>query len=125
MFSGSNKYDIRLPIYGNLTYGPLFKTWYDSSGKEGVEPPQEWKDIVALQDKAKSATPEERTQIAQQIYKLWPQNLFDIGTVGLTAMDQGVVVVNNNLKNVPENLTKDWALRTPGNGKPETWFFAK
>ncbi len=125
MFSGSNKYDIRLPIYGNLTYGPLFKTWYDSGGKEGVEPPQEWKDIVALQDKAKSATPEERTQIAQQIYKLWPQNLFDIGTVGLTAMDQGVVVVNNNLKNVPPDLTKDWALRTPGNGKPETWFFAK
>ena len=39
MFSGSNKYDIRLPIYGNLTYGPLYKTWYDTGGKEGVEPP--------------------------------------------------------------------------------------
>ncbi|HEX9017405.1 MAG TPA: ABC transporter substrate-binding protein [Chloroflexota bacterium] len=125
MFSGSNKYDVRLPIYGNLTYGPLFKTWYDTGGKEGVEPPKEWKDIIALQDKAKSATPDERTQIAQQLYKLWAQDLFDIGTVGLTAMDQGVVVVNNNLKNVPQNLTKDWALRTPGNGKPETWFFAK
>ena len=62
MFSGSTKYDIRLPIYGNLTYGPLFKTWYDTGGKEGVEPPQEWKEIVALQDKAKSAAPDEQAR---------------------------------------------------------------
>jgi peptide/nickel transport system substrate-binding protein len=125
MFSGSTKYDIRLPVYGNFTYGPLYKTWYDTKGAQGVEPPQAWKDIVAIQDKAKAATPDEKVQLAQQIYKMWAQNLFDIGTVGLTAMDQGVVVVNNNLKNVPQNLTKDWALRTPGNGKPETWFYAK
>ena len=43
MFSGSTKFDIRLPLYGNLTYGPLWKTWYDTNGKEGVEPPAPWK----------------------------------------------------------------------------------
>ena len=52
-------------------------------------------------------------------------NLWDIGTVGLTAVDQGVAVVNAKLRNVPEDLTKDWGLRTPGNGKPEAWFFAE
>jgi len=125
MFSGSTKFDIRLPIYGNLTYGPLWKTWYDTNGEDGVEPPQPWKDIVALQDEAKSANPERQAQIAQEIFKIWVDNLYDIGTVGLTAADQGVAVVNANLRNVPENLTKDWALRTPGNGKPESWFFAQ
>ena len=106
-------------IYGNLTYGPLFKTWYDTGGKEGVEPPDAWKHIVALQDKAKTVGPDEQAKIAKEIYNLWVENLYDIGTVGLTAMDQGVVVVNKNLHNVPANLTKDWALRSPGNGKPK------
>jgi hypothetical protein len=50
--------------------------------------------------------------------------MVEIGTVGLTAVDQGVVVVNAKLKNVPQNLTKDWPLRTPGNARPEVWFFA-
>ena len=125
MFSGSTKFDIRMPIYGNLNYGPLFKTWYDTGGKDGIEPPAPWKQIVTLQDEAKSAAPDRQAQIAQEIFKLWVDNLYDIGTVGLTAADQGVAVVNVKLHNVPESLTKDWALRTPGNGKPETWFFVK
>ncbi len=123
MFSGSTKFDLRPALYGNLNYGPLFKTWYDTNGKEGVEPPAPWKKIVELQDEAKSAGPDRQAEIAKEIYTLWVENLYDIGTVGLTALDQGVVVVNKDLKNVPENLTKDWALRTPGNGKPEMWFF--
>ena len=125
MFSGSTKFDIRLPLYGNLTYGPLWKTWYDTGGKDGVEPPDYWKQIVKLQDEAKSADPTRQNEIAKEIFTLWVDNLADIGTVGLTAADQGVAVVNKNLHNVPENLTKDWALRTPGNGKPEAWFFSK
>jgi hypothetical protein len=36
-----------------------------------------------------------------------------------------VAVVNAKLHNVPVNLTKDWPLRTPGNGYPETWFYTK
>jgi peptide/nickel transport system substrate-binding protein len=123
MFSGSTKFDLRPGVYGNLTYGPLFKTWYDTNGKEGVEPPAPWKRIVELQDEAKTVGPERQAEIAQEIFTLWVENLYDIGTVGLTATDQGVVVVNKDLRNVPENLTKDWALRTPGNGKPEIWFF--
>ena len=51
--------------------------------------------------------------------------MFEIGTVGLTATDQGVAVVNVKLHNVPANLTKDWPLRTPGNGRPEVWFYKK
>jgi hypothetical protein len=49
--------------------------------------------------------------------------MFEIGTVGLTATDQGVAVVNVKFQNVPVKLTKDWPLRTPGNGRPEVWFY--
>jgi peptide/nickel transport system substrate-binding protein len=122
-FTGSTKYDFRKDLYGNLTYGPLWKQWYDTNGKEGVEPPAEAKKIIELQDKAKTVGPAEQIKIAQELFKLWVDNMFEIGTVGLTATDQGVAVVNAKLHNVPANLTKDWPLRTPGNGRPEVWFF--
>jgi len=124
-FTGSTKFDFRKDLYGNLTYGPLWKTWYDTNGKEGVEPPAAAKKIIEYQDKAKTVGPDEQAKIAQEIFKLWVDNMFEIGTVGLTATDQGVSVVNAQLKNVPVSLTKDWALRTPGNGLPEIWFYKK
>ena len=74
---------------------------------------------------SKSANPTRQAEIAKQIFTIWVDNLYDIGTVGLTATDQGVAVINAKMHNVPENLTKDWALRTPGNGKPEIWFYTK
>jgi peptide/nickel transport system substrate-binding protein len=122
-FTGAPKYDPRTSP--GLAFAPLVRQWYATGGKEGVEPPDPWKQIVALQDEAKGVGPERLAEIAQEINKIWVDNLYDIGTIGLTAMDQGVAVVNKNLKNVPENLTKDWALRTPGNGKPEMWFFVQ
>jgi hypothetical protein len=57
MFSGTTKFDLRPVVYGNLTYGPLYKTWYDTAGKEGVEPPDPWKQIGELKDEAKGAGP--------------------------------------------------------------------
>ena len=122
-FTGSTFYDFRKPLYGNLTYGPLWKQWYDTNGKEGVEPPAEAKKITELQDKAKTVGPAEQIKIAHELFKVWVDNMFEIGTVGLTATDQGVVVVNAKLHNVPKSVTKGWLLRTPGNGRPEVWFF--
>jgi len=122
-FTGATKYDVRSGIYGNTTYGPLWYNWYRTNGKEGVEPPAYIKEMIALIDHAKTVGPAEQAKDAQQIFKLWVDNMVEIGTVGLTAVDQGVVVVNAKMKNVPPNLTKDWPLRTPGNGRPETWFY--
>jgi len=124
-FTGATKYDVRSGIYGNITYGPLWYNWYKTGGKEGVEPPAYIKELVALVDHAKTVGPADQAKDAQQIMKVWVDNMVEIGTVGLTATDQGVVVVNSTLFNVPQNLTKDWPLRTPGNARPEAWFFIK
>ncbi len=124
-FTGSTKFDPRSGIYGNITYGPLWYNWYRTNGKEGVEPPDYVKELVKLVDHAKTVGPEDQAKDAQQIMKIWVDNMVEIGTVGLTATDQGVVVVNAKMKNVPQNLTKDWPLRTPGNGRPEVWFYTQ
>ena len=52
------------------------------------------------------------------------EQLFEIGTIGLTPMVQGVVVTNSKFRNVPATLGNDWPLRSPGNARTEQFFFA-
>jgi peptide/nickel transport system substrate-binding protein len=122
-FTGVPKYDPRSLLYGNITTGPLWKRWYDSGGREGVEPPAEIKRIVELIDRGKTASATQQVQIAREIFRIWVDNAFEIGIVGLTPLVQGVVVVNNHLRNVPAKLGNDWPLRTPGNARPEQWYY--
>jgi peptide/nickel transport system substrate-binding protein len=122
-FTGTPKYDPRTIVYGNITIGPLWKQWYDTGGKEGVEPPAPVKRLVELIDKAKRADPKEQARDAQEIFKIWVDNMYEIGTVGLTPMDQGIVVVNVRMRNVPTKLGKDWPLRTPGNARTEQFYY--
>ncbi|MFM8682114.1 MAG: hypothetical protein ACKOGH_21350 [Alphaproteobacteria bacterium] len=40
-------------------------------------------------------------------------------------MIQGVVVLNSRMRNVPAQLGNDWPLRTPGNARPEQFFYQR
>ncbi len=88
-----------------------------------MEPPDEIKKLVEIIDQAKTVGAEEQARLAQELFKVWADNAWQIGTIGLTPMIQGVVVVNEDLRNVPETLGNDWPLRTPGNARPEQFFF--
>ncbi len=122
-FTGNAKVDVRThPI---LTTGPLFKQWYETKGKEGMEPPAPIKKIVELVDTARTVGPDGQVKAAQEIFRIWADNLYEVGTIGLTPMVQGVVVANTRLRNVPTTLGNDWPLRSPGNARPEQFFFAR
>jgi len=108
-----------------VPFGTLWRVWYRTNGKDGVEPPAEVKKIVANIDKAKTVSKEEQAKLGKEIYQIWVDNLWQLGTVGLTAMVQGVVVVNKDLRNVPEKAGNDWPLRTPGNARIEQFYYAK
>lgn len=61
---------------------PLYWRWYETGGKEGVEPGLEVKKLYALRDRLKRAeTEEERCRIGKEIYRLQSENLWVIGTV--------------------------------------------
>ena len=92
---------------------------------EGLEPPDEIKQLVDIIDEAKVSSPERQVELAQELFKIWADNVYEIGTVGLTPMVQGVVVVNENLMNVPAVAGNDWPLRTPGDTRPEQYFFSQ
>ncbi len=120
-FSGQPKMDPRSSPA--LAYAPLVRTWYLTDGAEGIEAPPEIQQVIDIIDQAKLVGREEQIQMAQELFRLWVDNLWEIGTVGLTPMIQGVVVVDNDLRNVPETAGNDWPLRTPGNTRPEQFFF--
>jgi peptide/nickel transport system substrate-binding protein len=122
-FTGNAKVDVRNnPI---LTTGPLFAQWYQTKGKEGMEPPPPIKKIVELVDTARTVGPDGQVKAAQEIFRIWADNLYEIGTIGLTPMIQGVVVANTRLRNVPTTLGNDWPLRSPGNARPEQFFYTR
>ena len=122
-FTGNAKFDPRnSPI---LTLGPLYYKWVVSKGKEGREPPAPIKRIMELVDTARTVGPEGQVEAARELFRIWADNVYEIGTIGLTPMVQGVVVVNNRFHNVPATIGNDWPLRTPGNARSEQFFFAR
>ena len=122
-FTGAPKFDPR--TQPGLAIAPLMRQWLQTDGKEGVELTPEFARIVEIIDTGKTVGTEEQIKLAQELFRLWVDQAYEIGTVGLTPLVQGVVVVNNNLKNVPETLGNDWPLRTPGNANPEQFYFAQ
>jgi len=121
-YTGNAKVDPRnSPI---LTIGPTWLRWYATGGKEGAEPTPEMKRIVEIVDKARTVPPDEQVKLSQELYRIWADNVFEIGTVGLTPMVQGVVVAGTKFRNVPTTLGNDWPLRSPGNARTEQFFFA-
>jgi len=121
-FTGNAKFDPRnSPI---LTLGPLFAKWVTSNGREGMEPPPPIKRIMQIVDTARTVGPDDQMKLAQELFRIWADNVYEIGTVGLTPMVQGVVVINNRFHNVPATLGNDWPLRSPGNARSEQFYFA-
>jgi peptide/nickel transport system substrate-binding protein len=122
-FTGAPKFDPR--SQPGLAIAPLMRQWLQTNGAEGVEPTEEFKRIVEIIDTGKTVGTKEQTALAQELFTLWADQAYEIGTIGLTPLVQGVVVINNDLKNVPETLGNDWPLRTPGNANPEQFYFAQ
>jgi peptide/nickel transport system substrate-binding protein len=122
-FSGQPKFDVR--SNPSLTLAPLSQQWINTNGAQGVPPAPELQQIMDIIDEAKVSDPERQIELAHELFRIWTDNVWEIGTVGLTPMVQGVVVANADLRNVPEVAGNDWPLRTPGNTRPEQYFYAR
>ncbi len=120
-FTGAPKFDPR--SQPGLAIAPLMRQWLQTNGTEGVEPTAEMARIVEIIDEGKTVGTEQQIALAQELFTLWVDQAYELGTVGLTPLVQGVVVMNNNMMNVPNTLGNDWPLRTPGNANPEQFYF--
>jgi peptide/nickel transport system substrate-binding protein len=104
--------------------GPLIANWFVTNGEEGVAPPDE--NMLAafdLYNQASSQNKEESDKTAQEIWKIIVDNVFSIGTVGVSPAVMGIRVVKNTMGNIPAREVNMQHARTPQSSHPATFFF--
>ena len=107
-------------------HGPGCAAWLiNPEGETAFECPQESIDLLDMHKRGPGLPEAERNALGKEIYKTIVENQYNIGIVGLSPMVQGVVVVNNELNNVPDSAGNDWPLRTPNTGFPEQWYYSQ
>ena len=115
----------RAPEGIDTFHGPGCAAWLiDRDNPVAFPCPQESIDLLEMHKRGPGLPPAERNALGKEIYKTIVENQYNIGIVGLSPMVQGVIVTNNDLKNVPDDLGNDWPLRTPSNAFPEQWFYS-
>ncbi|EGU61665.1 ABC-type dipeptide transport system, periplasmic component [Vibrio nigripulchritudo ATCC 27043] len=100
-----------LPFSPESTWGLGYYNW--AKGRDNaVEPPAHVKKQIELWNKLeKTSSQEEQMALMGQIMEIAKEHFYVIGTV--ESLPVGVVV-NNKLRNVPENMPQSWTFPTPG-----------
>jgi peptide/nickel transport system substrate-binding protein len=103
--------------------GPQSGLWFQSGGKLGMKPEGDLLKQLELFEKAKGVPAEERKALGQEISKLMAENVWIIGTVGVSPALLGIVIKKNNMGNVPDQVVGTTPGQTPGNARPEQFYF--
>ena len=61
----------------------------------------------------------ERTELTRQ---LWNRYYEDLWTIGIVQQVPSPVIISKRLKNVPDEATNIWAIRTPANTEVAQWY---
>lgn len=110
--------------WNNLSrMGPEFGKWYQSGGKQGKKPEGDIAKQQELYEQAKGLAADKRTEVGKQFLRLYVENCWVMGTCGISPAILGVVVKKNNMGNVPDQVVGTTPGQTPGNARPETFFF--
>jgi len=102
-------------------WGYQWALWHRTDGKEGEEPPAEPKRLIGVWEEYIVTLDEERKMyLAKEILRSNAENLWTIGTVGLSPTP---VIVRKNLRNVPETGLHGYAVMRLRPKHPEQFFF--
>ncbi len=112
-----------LPFGNDSGWGPMFGTWWQSGGKSGTKPEGDPLKMLELFDQAKAVPAEKRVEIGKQIIQLYIDNMYVMGTVGISPAILGVAIVKNYMGNVPDSVVGSTPAQTPGNARPEQFYF--
>ncbi|MBE1603683.1 ABC transporter substrate-binding protein [Actinopolymorpha pittospori] len=96
--------------------------WYESSGRNGEEPPEATRRQMMLYDQLKVTVEKDKQQeLFKQILRISQEEFYVIGTV---LNPTGYDVVQNSLRNAPEKLELEADFYpTPGWTKPEQYYW--
>jgi peptide/nickel transport system substrate-binding protein len=111
------------PYDGGSAIGPLYGRWFASGGTKGKEPPPRMRELMELYRKAFGVPHEERITLAREIWKIAVDEVWTIGTVGLSPGIQGVRVAKTSLGNLPARQWVSAVSDNPQISHPETFYF--
>ncbi len=106
-------------------WGAQWVIWFNSDGTEGIEPPDEIKELRAVFQawQQTEVGSDAFVELGQQYYQYFAETLPMIGTVGLGPVPQ---VVSNRLKNVPsENIWWGSDTNFYAPYRPATWYISE
>jgi peptide/nickel transport system substrate-binding protein len=104
--------------------GPLIANWFVTGGEEGQAPSEEaMLAAFDLYNQAASQNKEESDKTAQEIWKIIVDNVFSIGTVGVSPAVMGIRIVKNTMGNIPARQVNMQHARTPQSSHPATFYF--
>ncbi|MFP4015688.1 MAG: ABC transporter substrate-binding protein, partial [Halanaerobiales bacterium] len=103
------------------TIWPKWGQWLNTEGEEGEEPPEEIKELYGWWNEMMNEPDEERRmELGEKILETQAENLWTIGTVGESPW---VATVNNNLRNIPEDVLWVWDTLWTTTRDPEQFYF--
>ena len=115
--------------YAPIQYGweqntwPLWAQWYTTSGTAGEEPPEHVRYLIDIYERMQTTTDEdERIELGKELLRQQAENLWTLGTVGSAPF---VIIVKNNLRNVPETGWWGWDGYFGYPYHPEQFFFVQ
>ena len=111
------------PLGAGCAYAPLIGAWYEFGGEKGLKPTGVFEEMIDLYERSLTLPRKERIAAGRKFWVLHAENLFVIGTVGQSPAFNGVLVVKNNFRNVPDKAPNDSGLQNPGPARPEQFFF--
>ena len=126
-FSGGSENPWTYPIMtipvSDSTFAPLIGKWHLFEGQKGVAPSGDLKRLLEIFYEGNRLPKSMRRELGKELWKIHSDNLYVIGTVGQSPAMNGVVVVRNNFRNVPDVAPNSATLQSPGIARPEQFFF--
>jgi peptide/nickel transport system substrate-binding protein len=116
--------DKLIPIYRtSAQYAIGYGTYVETGGEEGVKPIPEIQEIIDWFYEGPNLPDEPRFEKGRQIYARLADKQYHINVIANSPATQGVLIVKDQLINVPEKAANSWPARTPSTGYPEQFFW--
>jgi peptide/nickel transport system substrate-binding protein len=131
MFMWSNDgtedmFTTKAPIPDGLTsaMGPLWGDWFATGGQKGVKPDDpEMLRAMDLFMKAYGMNAEDRVKAGKEIWRICCEEVWFLGTVGLSGASVGTRIAKTALGNIPARQANKLSGRTPALSRPMTFYW--
>ena len=108
-------------VQGSSRIGPAYGLYRDSAGKDGIAPEGVVAKALEIYDQACAETDDaKRIVLCKQVLDIASDNCW---TCGLVQSTDALVLVKNNVGNVPDKGITDYVFRSPKNTHPEQYYF--